>query len=182
MKFLFFSPKKHHCQSAEHLLLGEVVAETDYIKVLEILNTRPAPDYEFVVIDLLAPASHFNQGEKGKRYGGIDLAPGIVIALSAVTAGIKNVIVVTDSCVHHHPSVVMVLNLRPARIGESKVSYHYSVTTHIDSKTFEKIDQKFLDSLAGQEKYPEEDGGKRNGVIKTYDFGRIISLHNSLPF
>ena len=139
------------------------------------------PDFDVVMTDLLVPASRQAQGGEGERLVGQEMPLGTTIALLALSAGVRNVAVVTDKNHHHHPASAALdcfgMNRLPGVniLCTNNVGY-----VQTDEATGKPVSDDFLKSEAGIKKYPYPEGqtwGERKGLvlIKGKDWGDILN-------
>ena len=136
------------------------------------------PDFDVVLTDLLVPASKQAQGREGMRFIGQEMPLGSTIALLALTAGVKNVAVVTDMNHHHHPASAAFDCFRSNKAeGINILCTNHVGSVAMDEATGEAVDRSFLDSAEGKAKFPFEgsnDWGPRQGLTWGKDWGRVL--------
>lgn len=136
------------------------------------------PDFDAVLTDLMVPASKQAQGSD--RLVGQEMPLGTTIALLAISQGIKKVAVVTDMNHHSHPASAAFDCFRESCCaGDLKLvcTNHVSLAW-LDEKTMEAIDEKFLNTPEGKEKYPGDWSG-RSGLTRGKNWGQILDWLNS---
>jgi CheY-like chemotaxis protein len=146
-------------------------------KAYEMATTHP--DFNVVLTDLLVPASNQAMGGEGARLVGQEMPLGTTIALLSLTAGVKNVAVVTDMNHHHHPaSAAFDCFKTDNRAPDINLLCTNRVDmVYIDAETRELVDETFLVSEEGQKKYPLPEGkryGDRMGILYGKDWGQIL--------
>lgn len=140
------------------------------------------PDFDIVMTDLLVPASSQALGGEGMRYAGQQMPLGAIIALLALSNGVKNVAVMTDENHHHHPASAAFDCFGKNRAdGVNIVCMNRPEWVKVDESTGEAVDEEFLKSDAGKQKYPhlnpedEEWGyGPRKGLVSGKNWGELL--------
>lgn len=137
------------------------------------------PDFDVVLTDLLVPASRQAQGGEGLDFVGTEMPLGTTIALLALTAGVRNVAVVTDKNHHHHPASAAFDHFRCNRCleGINILCTNNIDLIWIDEKTGKAVSREFAESEAGKKKYPfqESNWGPRKGLVSGgKDWGEIL--------
>lgn len=139
------------------------------------------PNFDVVLTDLLVPASKQAQGPEGDRFVGQEMPLGTTIALLALTAGIKNVAVVTDKNHHCHPASAA-FDCFPEKTSPCVPGINLLCTNGvscipIDKATGQLVEDSFLKSDAGKSKYPylNPDGwGPRKGLARGKDWDKVL--------
>lgn len=140
-------------------------------------------DFDVVMTDLLVPASKQALGGPGIRHAGKEMPLGAIIALLAIRAGARYVAVVTDENHHYHPasaafdcfeefegvtcaSVKLICTNRPGGV-------------RMDEATGDAVDDEFLKTDEGKEKYPfldpDDRYSPRKGIITGKHWGNILN-------
>lgn len=76
--------------------------DKEWNKAMEAVTTHP--DFDAVLTDLMVPASRQAQGDESYHLVGKEMPLGAIIALLAISNGVKKVAVVTDINHHKHPA------------------------------------------------------------------------------
>ena len=141
------------------------------------------PDFDVVLTDLMVPASRQALG-RGKHLAGQEMPLGTTIALLALTAGIKNVAVVTDMDHHSHPASAA-FDCFGRFSGGKNSNINIICTNHvqmlnIDESTGQIVDAKFLESEKGKEMHPNNIPGRpwyeRKGIIQGKNWGSVLKM------
>lgn len=134
------------------------------------------PDFDVVLTDLLMPPSRQAQGPEGVLLLGQEMPLGTIIALLALTVGIKNVAVATDANHHKHPASAAFdcFGSRNTPPGIKVLCTNHVNTIPLDEKTWEPVGHEFLDSDAGQVKYPKVDWNQYAGIANGKDWGLVL--------
>ena len=126
-------------------------------------------NFDVVMTDLLVPASRRSQGRDMQGLVGKEMPLGIMIALLALSVGVKNVAVVTDMNHHEHPASAAVDCF--GQLGKGKLPGVNIICTNdvgcvaIVETTGRYLSGRYLDSEKGREKFPEsENWGERKGI------------------
>jgi CheY-like chemotaxis protein len=116
------------------------------------------PNFDVVLLDLLMPASRQAQGDEGAPFVGKEMPLGTFLILLALSAGVKNIGMVTDKNHHNHPASAALdpINRKVITVGETKIfATNYPASKRFDEKTGELISYEYLRSDEGKKKYPE---------------------------
>ncbi len=114
------------------------------------------PNFDVVLTDLMVPPSGQAQANKVK-YAKEEMPLGTIIALLAIKVGVKRVAVVTDTDHHQHPASAAFDCFRGVGGDEVKVlctSTNRIGLVNVDKQILEVIDEKYLTTPEGKEKYP----------------------------
>jgi len=136
------------------------------------------PNFDVVLTDLLVPASSRTQGTKGQQFVGKEMPLGSIIALLALTRGVKMVAVVTDSGHHDHPASAAFDTFNSVAVvgGDVKVLCTNQAITSADESTGEKVTREFLDSKEGKMKYPvDKKDYSRKGLIYVKAWDKVLA-------
>jgi len=136
------------------------------------------PDFEVVMTDLMVPASRKTQGPKGMQFVGQEMPLGAIIALLALTKGVKMVAVVTDANHHDHPASAAFDAFgrnRMAPISNGvKILCTNSAMTSADAETFKKIPYEFFNTVEGKAKYPQQPDYSHKGIVHVKDWSVVL--------
>lgn len=143
------------------------------INVLKECTTYPK--FDAVLTDLMVPASDQNLG-RGMHLAGEEMPLGSVIALLALSNGVKKVAVATDMDHHSHPASAA---LDCFGFTKSNPSFQLICTNRINfvwinEETKEVVSDEFVNSPEGSAKYPG-DWKSRQGLIQGKDWAEIIT-------
>lgn len=173
MKILVFDDTRKHRESA-NLCLGKeheltVVGHYDHAQEV-LINKGVYGDFDVVMTDLMVPASDQAQGREGERFVGQEMPIGAIIALLAISNGVKKVAVVTDMNHHNHPASAAFDCFRGiGGVGDVTVLCTNRVeVAYIDSSTGELVEGQFLHSPEGKKKHPyvSSDSVERQGITR----------------
>ncbi len=138
-------------------------------------------NFDAVLTDLLVPASRQAQGDEGQRLVGQEMPLGSIIALLAISNGVKRVAVVTDMNHHNHPASAALDCFEPngpetlaGGVGEVKVLCTNRAGCTVDELTYEVLSWRYLDSPEGKEKYPRQDDYSREGTIYVKNWRSVL--------
>jgi CheY-like chemotaxis protein len=134
------------------------------------------PDFDVVLLDLLMPASPSAQGPEGMKHVGKEMPIGTFLVLLAMSAGVKNIGLVTDTNHHNHPASACLdpINRKVIKIGDVRVlATNYPDCVTFDSKTGEHLSYEYLQSEEGKAKYPG-DWNHREGTFEGKGWDSIL--------
>lgn len=103
--------------------------------------------FDVVLTDLMVPASRQSLGGPATQLAGQEMPLGSIIALKALSVGVKMVALVTDTNHHDHPASAAIDTFdgrvgEPAIIGDARLfCTNYDVNGLFDAETFEQLDK-----------------------------------------
>ncbi len=180
MKILVFDDNADQCKVAQIQLKGhDLTIVSTYDEAQDLLEDNAKYNFDVVLTDLLVPASERNLGPKGYHYAGQEMPLGTTIALLALKVGVKRVAIVTDANHHNHPAAEALGPFdygNPFNIGDIRMICTDNSLTRVDAETCLKVDEKFLDSPEGHEKYPlDKTNYQRNGIAWLKAWDKVLS-------
>ncbi|MDP3710113.1 MAG: hypothetical protein Q8R29_00090 [bacterium] len=143
--------------------------------------SRNRPDFDVVLTDLLVPASRKAQGPEGKKFIGQEMPLGSIIALRALSAGVKMVAVVTDMNHHNHPASAAFDGFMPFSIGDTKVICTNQATAVVDAETLQRVSRTFRESEEGKKKYPVQADYRNKGLTYVKAWDEVLSQLQEKP-
>lgn len=134
-------------------------------------------NFDVVLTDLFVPASKQDQGGDSLRLVGQEMPLGPIIALLAISNGVKRVAVVTDMNHHHHPASAAFncFKRQPygGGVGDVRVLCTNRSRCEVDAATLEPI-HEILKTPKGEEKYPLRADHSREGTIDVKNWKRVL--------
>jgi CheY-like chemotaxis protein len=152
MKILIFDDSMvHQLTARKQLKEHELTVTGDLTKALCELNNSSAT-FDVVLTDLMVSTDPNDPTKAGQ-----EMPAGMALALLALKKGIKAVAIVTDANHHDHPGVRVtdLLTGFTSLIGESRFVCLQEAASHYDRTNLELVDDDFLVTSEGMEKYPE---------------------------
>ncbi|MEN9405485.1 MAG: hypothetical protein RLY47_444 [Candidatus Parcubacteria bacterium] len=134
-------------------------------------------NFDAVLTDLLVPASKQAQGPGGAHLVGQEMPLGSIIALLAISNGVKKVAVVTDANHHNHPASAAFDCFESNEdetpvggAGDVRVLCTNRSGCTVDELTYEVLSYEYLQTPEGKEKYPQLADYSREGTLHVKDW------------
>ncbi len=116
---VFDDTEKHQDAADEQLSAYNLVIARTYDKAETLIAKKR---FDYVLLDLLVPASDKTLGSKGKKYVGQEMPLTPLLAFLALKQGIKKIGILTDANHHDHPASAAVdIFGSPFVIGNAKI-------------------------------------------------------------
>jgi hypothetical protein len=166
-KVLVVDDNPNHRASAHAFLKGHdltVVGTYD-----EAENVIGSEQFDVVLFDLMIPASRKAQAGKGMQFVGQEMPIGTTLGFFALSKGVKNVAVVTDTNHHDHPASATFDEFSPFEpfaVGDARILLvNCHAMTFLDPNTNEQVTKQFLETREGEEKYPRISENNYQGLL-----------------
>ncbi len=138
-RILVFDDSKEHLDAARKQLADcNLVVASTYSRA-EAMIKREIFDY--VLLDLLVPASARTQGEEGMRHVGQKMPITPLLAFLALSKGMKKVAILTDTNHHHHPAsaAIDIFSGKPFFLGDARVLLSNRTFTSEGAKDWSRL-------------------------------------------
>jgi len=133
------------------------------------------PAFDAVLSDLLVPASRKTLGPASLHMAGQEMPLGTIIALLAMTAGVKMVAVVTDTNHHNHPASAALDHFPEKPAAGCNVFCTNRALGSFDAETWEKVGRQLLESDEGKLKYPRQPDYSYRGLVHAKDWASVLA-------
>ena len=179
MKILVFDDSPIHRKSAALTLQGhDLTIVGNYDSAQAALLDETNQPFDVVLTDLLVPASRQKMYQDSELIGK-EMPLGTIIALLAITRGVKNVAVVTDKNHHDHPASAAFDCFRKSKADGINIicTNDSRMIMAIDTATGEVVPDKFLWSEEGEKKYPSKLNPRceiRDGIEFSKDWRSVL--------
>jgi CheY-like chemotaxis protein len=119
-RVLVFDDDVYNIEAAKEQLSDYNLVTTLKYEEAELLLEKV--DFDYVLLDLLVPASSKTMSEKGLKFAGQEMPLTPILALLALSRGVKNIGILTDANHHNHPaSAALDVFTRAFQAGNTKI-------------------------------------------------------------